>query len=111
MLPCGEYATLLEEPPLTGNEADCIWYNQCLNAEASYKELLSLGWSPQKARSVLPNSLKTEIVMSANLREWRHFFMLRTSPKAHPQMQEIAIPMLLKFQELVPVLFDDIAQE
>jgi thymidylate synthase (FAD) len=77
-------------------------------AEDAYNALLAMGASPQEARSVLPNSLKTEIVITYNLREWRHFFRLRTSPAAHPQMREIAIPMLREFRRLVPVVFDDI---
>ena len=64
--------------------------------------------TPQEARSVLPNSLKTEVVMTANLREWRHFFKLRTAPAAHPQMRELAIPLLRRMQEMVPVVFDDL---
>lgn len=56
----------------------------------------------------LPNSLKTEIVVTMNLREWRHFFRLRTSDKAHPQMREIAKPILNEFSRLIPVVFDDI---
>lgn len=87
---------------------DDIWFNTMTYAEESYKALIAYGWSPQQARSVLPNSLKTEIVMTCNLREWRLFFKLRTSTKAHPQMREIAIPMLVKFKELIPVIFDDI---
>jgi thymidylate synthase (FAD) len=73
--------------------------------------MLSAGCSPQQARCVLPNSLKTEIMMTANLREWRHFFRLRaagTTGKPHPQMLEITMPMLKRFQELIPVVFDDI---
>jgi thymidylate synthase (FAD) len=57
---------------------------------------------------VLPNSLKTEIVVTMNLREWRHFLRLRTAPEAHPQMREIAIPLLECFQTEIPVLFDDL---
>ena len=64
--------------------------------------------TPQEARSVLPNSLKTEIIVTMNLREWRHFFKLRTSSKAHPQMREISIPLLAAFKTLIPVVFDDI---
>ena len=73
-----------------------------------YLQLIHAGAKPQEARSVLPNSLKTEVVMTANLREWRHFFKLRTSPAAHPQMREVAIPLLKEFQMLIPVVFDDI---
>lgn len=66
---------------------------------------------PQEARSVLPNSLKTEIVVTMNLREWRHFFRLRTSKRAHPQMREIAVPLLEEFQIRIPIVFDDIIVE
>jgi thymidylate synthase (FAD) len=85
-----------------------IWESQMRAAESCYASLLANGATAQQARSVLPNSLKTEIVMTANLREWRHFFKLRTSVAAHPQMREIAIPMLKEFQRLIPVVFDDI---
>ena len=78
--------------------------------ETTYQLMRAEGASPQIARSVLPNALKTEIVMTANLREWRHFFRLRTSPAAHPQMREIAVPMLAEFQRLIPVIFDDLSQ-
>ena len=71
-------------------------------------KLIELGATPQEARSVLPNSLKTEIVMTMNLREWRHSFTLRTSKAAHPQMREVAIPLLKEFQKLIPVVFDDL---
>lgn len=84
------------------------WYDSMVNAEASYLFLLRKGWSPQQARSVLPNSLKTEIVMTANIREWRHVLKLRTSAAAHPQMRELMIPLLTEFKAQIPVLFDDI---
>lgn len=77
-------------------------------SEQAYFSLLKMGASPQEARGVLPNSLKTEIVMTMNLREWRHFFLLRTSKRAHPQMQEIANMMLRSFKERIPIVFDDI---
>ena len=70
--------------------------------------MLDIGCTPQEARAVLPNSLKTEIVMTANLREWRHFLKLRTSPAAHPQIREVAIPLLDELKSLIPVIFDDI---
>ncbi len=86
------------------------WMAVMLFAEHSYKRMLKdYGWSAQWARSVLPNSLKTEIVMTCNLREWRHFFNLRTAKAAHPQMREIAVPMLKEFKQLIPIIFDDIA--
>ena len=86
------------------------WFNAMLYAEVKYKTLNS-EWSPQQARSVLPNSLKTEIVMTANLREWMHIFSLRTSKAAHPQMRELMIPLLEEMKTLVPVIFDNIKGE
>jgi thymidylate synthase (FAD) len=85
-----------------------IWISAMEYAENAYFNLLHLGASPQEARSVLPNSLKTEIVMTMNIREWRHFFRLRTSTAAHPQMAEIARPLLANFKHLIPALFEDI---
>lgn len=85
-----------------------IWKQAMEDAELAYFSLLNWGCSPQEARSVLPNSLKTEVVMTANMREWRHFFRMRCSPAAHPQMLEVSVPLLKKFRECVPVLFDDI---
>jgi thymidylate synthase (FAD) len=84
------------------------WYCGCHEAEKAYFNLLNDGATPQEARSVLPNSLKTEIVMTANLREWRHFFKLRTANTAHPQMQEITRPLLSELKGLIPEVFDDI---
>ena len=85
-----------------------IWISAMYNSEQRYNQLRETGWRPEQARSVLPNSLKTEIVMTANLREWRHLFKLRTSTAAHPQMKELAIPLLEEFKKLIPVIFDDI---
>ena len=70
--------------------------------------MLEIGLTPQEARSVLPNSLKTEIVMTANIREWRSFFKLRVDKAAHPQMRELTIPLLKEMKEIIPVVFDDI---
>lgn len=85
-----------------------IWKNLMEDAERTYLRLLSEGSSPQEARSVLPNSLKTEIIITMNLREWRHFFKLRTSDRAHPQMREITIPLLATFRNEIPVIFDEL---
>lgn len=87
------------------------WAASCLTAEREYFDLLDWGCSPQEARAVLPNSLKTEIVMTANIREWRHFLQLRTSPAAHPQMRELVIPLLRELQKKIPVCFDGINPE
>jgi thymidylate synthase (FAD) len=89
-------------------DANADWFWHISQTEHVYNKLIGEGWQPQQARSVLPNSLKTEIVCTFNLREWRHFFKLRTSKAAHPQMREIACPLLEKFKELIPVIFDGI---
>lgn len=85
-----------------------IWYEAMLRSEQDYQALIRLGAKPQEARSVLPNSLKTEIVVTMNLREWRHFFKLRTATNAHPQMREVAGMALDKFKQEIPIVFDDI---
>ena len=87
------------------------WKSAMRFAEDHYFSLLDFGCSPQEARSVLPNSLKTEVVMTANIREWRHFLKLRCSPAAHPQMREVALILLEKVHALIPVCFDDIWSE
>ncbi len=91
----------------TRSEPNSIWKNSILTAEFDYKELRKFGWSPQQARSVLPNSLKTEIVVTANLREWRHIFNLRCAKAAHPQMQEIMIPLRDELRSRIPIIFDN----
>lgn len=88
------------------SEAYAIWEDACLTAEDRYFKMLNFGCTAQEARSVLPNSLKTEIAMTANIREWRHFFKLRTSPAAHPQMREVAKMMLADLKLKIPVVFD-----
>jgi thymidylate synthase (FAD) len=87
------------------------WTAACRVAEMQYLKMLELGASPQEARSVLPNSLKTEIWVTYNLREWRHFFQLRCAPSAHPQMQEVARLLLAEMTAYVPIIFDDIYEE
>lgn len=88
-----------------------VWLNAMDNAERSYNDLIDLGATPQEARSVLPNSTKTEVVMTLNIRSWRNFFSLRADKAAHPQMREIAYPMLKAFHEYIPVVFDDLYEE
>lgn len=85
-----------------------FWLDAMLDAEARYLSLLDAGCSPEIARSVLPTSTKTEVIMTANFREWRHVLKLRTSPKAHPQMREVMVPLLAECKDRWPVLFGDI---
>ena len=87
------------------------WKIAMRQAEANYLELIRLGAKPQEARSALPNSTKTEIVMTMNIRGWRHFFSLRCDTPAHPQMRELTIPLLKDMHELIPVVFDDLAEK
>ncbi len=83
-----------------------VWMQACQEAEKAYNRLLSSGCKPETARSVLPNCLKTEIVMTANLREWRHILKLRAAPEAHPDMQRLMLKLRQELREKVPVVFD-----
>lgn len=85
-----------------------LWEKSMQNIENEYNELIELGAKPEEARSILPNSLKTEIVVTMNLRSWRHFFRLRTAPAAHPQIREIAESLLEELKEKLPVIFGDL---
>lgn len=85
-----------------------IWKRSCETAEIAYFDLLTEGCSPQEARAVLPNSLKTEVVMTADIREWRHFIKLRNSPAAHPQMREVVGMLAVLLKDNYPVFFEDI---
>jgi thymidylate synthase (FAD) len=96
------WKTYLKEPKL-------LWLLSMARAEREYLDLLKFEWTPQQARSVLPNSLKTEIVATTNLREWRHILRLRTDKTAHPQMREVMVPLLQQFQDSLPALFGDLA--
>lgn len=87
---------------------DGDWLQSIYEAEVAYKRLLAKGWRPQEARSVFPNALASKIIMTGNLRAWRHFFVMRVSKEAHPQMRQVTIPLLMTFKERIPVLFDDI---
>jgi len=84
-----------------------LWVESCQKAESTYLDMLKNGATAQEARSVLPNSLKTEIQVSANVREWNHIFKLRTHRDAHPQMQQIMIPLAQNFYSRWPFLFEE----
>lgn len=90
------------------------WFHEMDEAEKTYLAMIESGATPEQARDILPTSIKTEIVMTANLREFRHFFKLRaegTTGKPHPQMLEITIPLLKELKQKIPVVFDDIMSE
>ncbi|KKL90414.1 hypothetical protein LCGC14_1904920 [marine sediment metagenome] len=114
ILPCwfpddllGTYIDYVDFPK-SSHEDKMIWINSMVNCEEDYISLINKGWKPQQARSVLPNALKTEIVVTANLREWRLIMKQRTAKAAHPQMREIMIPLLTTFAARLPVIFADI---
>ena len=87
------------------------WECACRDAEDWYKELIRNGAKAQEARDILPHGLKSELIMTANLREWRHFFKLRCDAAAHPQMREVARMLLKEAHEKIPVVFDDLAEK
>lgn len=90
---------------------EASWLRDCLTTEANYLKIISDGYSPQQARDVLNNSVATKIMITMNVREWRHFFKLRaigTTGKPHPEMQQFTIPMLNEFKRIIPVVFDDL---
>lgn len=104
--------TVIEPCYLTqGTETYARWEKACIEAESAYFDLLNAGCSPQEARAVLPNSLKTELVMTADIREWRHFLRLRCSKATHPQIREVATQLLEALQWDLPVLFGDIWED
>ena len=87
------------------------WNQACIDAEKHYMKMLELGATPQIARSVLNNSTKSDINVTMNLREWRHFFELRCDSPAHPQMRELVIPLLKEMSEVIPIVFDDLVEK
>lgn len=83
---------------VNGIETDFV--NSLRIIEFNYLRLINDGWNPQQARQILPNALKTELVMTGFIKDWKHFFKLRTDPNAHPQARELAIPLKEEFKRL-----------
>lgn len=97
-----------------GPQATTLFEKNCMTAEKDYLALLDMGCAPEEAREVLPNSLKTEIVVTANYREWRHIFALRavgTTGRPHPQIKALMMPVLEIFAEKIPPLFEDLLEQ
>jgi thymidylate synthase (FAD) len=84
------------------------WQVLIEHCEMCYQDLISKGCAPQIARSVFPNALASRLIVTYNLRSWRHFFIMRTTKEAHPQMRQVTIPLLAEFKEKIPLLYDDI---
>jgi thymidylate synthase (FAD) len=96
------------KPEFKSQGAEEVWKSSIEDAERNYKSLLAAGEAPQIARSVFPNSLAAKLVMTCNLRNWRHFFLMRTTRETHPQLRQVTLPLLAEFQTLVPILYEDI---
>lgn len=97
-------------PPIPTQPAHIAedWHAAIVGCERAYKSMVAAGVSPQIARSVFPNALASRIVITGNLRNWRHFFLMRTTKEAHPQMRQVSIPLLAEFKAAIPLLFNDI---
>ena len=89
-------------------ESVLAWEMVMKGLEKAYFEFLADGWTPQEARGILPTELKTEMVITYNLRQWRHFFQMRCASQAHPQLRALTLPMLEGFKQQIPVIFDDL---
>lgn len=97
--------------PADNKDVVTNWLHYLNNTELTYRLLTNKGWTAEQARSILPKSIKTEINMKANLREWRHFFRLRCSKHAHPDMRVLALDLLKQMHDKLPTIFEDIYQE
>jgi thymidylate synthase (FAD) len=97
----------IEEPD---SEAGKIWIESIKNAENAYKKLIEIGCSPQEARDILPNCAKTEIVITANLREWRYILDLRSQDGVYPPLRDLMKKTIEIFKENIPIIFDDIGE-
>jgi thymidylate synthase (FAD) len=108
----GQEITVIR-PPFwpEGSPPYTAWWEAMKAAETSYMRLIEMGARPEEARGVLPNSLKTEIIMTCNIREWRHVLKLRCSSQAQPQIRQLMRSVLEEFHRRIPVLFDDLHEE
>jgi len=100
-----------EDARKNGKYKYITWRSAMLQAEENYRTLIKSGAKPEEARSVLPNSLKAEIVITYNLREWRHFLKIRCDSHSHPQIREVAFMILEEFKKKIPVIFNDLKNE
>lgn len=85
-----------------------VWNDAIETAEKAYRDLIRMGVAPQIARSVFPNALASRILVTGNLRNWRHFLIMRTTKESHPQMRQVTIPLLEEFKSKIPILYEDI---
>ena len=104
----GNEVTFVLPSWVNDNESTELFIQTLKNTELTYFELLNKGLKAQESREVLPNATKTELNMKCNLREWRHFFNLRCSQAAHPDIRVLALDLLKQFHEVIPIIFDDL---
>ena len=107
----GEITFIIPEFFKYGSPEWLLWKNHMERCELDYLTMIGIGVTPEKARTVLPNSLKTELIMTANCAEWKHFFALRacnSTGKAHPQMLEVSRPLLDDFKNTIYGIFEDL---
>jgi thymidylate synthase (FAD) len=90
------------------SEQEEAWRAAVIGCEEMYKLMLARGCAPQIARSAFPNALASRIIVTGNLRNWRHFLLMRTTKESHPQMRQVTIPLLAQFKTQIPILFEDI---
>ena len=91
-----------------GTQVYTLWKEACENIEKNYIEMSKLGATPDELRMILPHSTAAEVTMTANIREWKHILLLRTSNHVHPAIRQLLIPLLLYFKETMPEIFDDV---
>lgn len=96
------------KPEFKSHASELRWESAIESCEYAYRELLACGEPPQIARSVFPNALASRIIITGNLRNWRHFLLMRTTKEAHPQMRQVTIPLLAEFKAKIPILYEDI---
>jgi thymidylate synthase (FAD) len=110
IIPLGieQYPPIASDPGMWVPSADNDWEKAIEAAEVGYRQMLAKGCAPQLARSVLPNALASRLIVTGNLRNWRHFLIMRTTKETHPQMRQVTIPLLAEFKSKIPILFDDI---
>lgn len=108
----GSEITVMEPPELIpGTEAYDIWMKCMTDIETAYNTLAAQGYKADVCRMVLPHSTKASVIMTANLREWRHIFKLRTAKAAHPTVRRVMAKVLTEFQRRIPIIFDDITAD
>ena len=104
----GGEITCIDKGYFTDYKHKTEWINTLRTCEEQYLKMIEQGYSPERARDVLPLTTATELVVKTNLREWRHILKLRTAKECHPDLLDLTVPLLKELKELIPIIFDDI---